>query len=67
MIIHHDFSSDNIKKGFRLLAEKIGMMDPQLLTNQNHDYVFLVLKPKELTLTMYFDMLHNLPSTKITM
>jgi hypothetical protein len=67
MTVHREMNSVNIKKGFQLLAEKVGMMDPKLMTEQNSDYVFLVLQPKELTLTMYFDMLHDMPPTKITM
>ncbi len=64
--IHRDIGSPAIQEGIRIYADKTGILSQQSSSNLPADYAFMVLKPKEISLRLYIDILHNIPATKIT-
>jgi len=63
--IHREIDSELVKAGLHQFAEKTGMIGALLNSGNLGDYVFLILEPKEITLSVYIDILHNLPGTTI--
>jgi len=60
-------NTPQLKTGLLQLAEKIGMLRSVQTDGIPGDCVFLELCPKEIMLTRYLDILHNMPATKITL
>ncbi len=65
--VHREIKSPQFKDGMLLLAEKLGMQRSEQEVWNPEDCVLLELRPREITLTRYLDILHNLPATKIAL
>ena len=63
--IHREITTPELKDGLLMLAEKIHMLRSVQENGIPSDCVFLELRPKEIMLTRYLDILHNMPATKI--
>jgi len=63
--LHREINTPQLKAGLLQLAEKIGMLATVQTNGIPSDCVFLELCPKEIMLTRYLDILHNMPADKI--
>ena len=63
--VHREINTPQLKDGLLMLAEKIGMLGSVQKGGIPSDCVFLELCSKEIMLTRYLDILHNMPANKI--
>jgi len=63
--VHREINTPELKAGLLMLAEKIGMLSTVQKNGIPSDCVFLEIRSKEIMLTRYLDILHNMPATKI--
>ena len=65
--IHPDAKAPGTREGLLALAEKLGMLRQVQEKGMPEDCVLLELVPKEIMVTRYLDILHNMPATSISL